>query len=266
MHTDPFSFHTQSDYDSFISRLDARAKLIVVLVLLVLGLLSTSMIFSVIAGALMIVAIVLAGVGGRQIWGAGKSIILVAAVTFFFHLVFTESAEPPLIKFLGITVTRTSLLHGVFYALRIVLFVLTVLFLTMTTSPTDLAEGVIKLARPLRNLKVPINDLGLILTLAFRFIPILRDELIMIRRAQTLRGISFSGSLVRRVRMTVPLLAPVFVSAVSRADTIALAIEARGFHHGAERTYFSRLSFGVREWGFLFVTLAIIAAVFAIGG
>jgi energy-coupling factor transport system permease protein len=246
--------------------LDSRAKLIVVLALLVLGLLSSSMIFSAVASALLIAAIVSAGVGGRQIWEAGKSIILLAAVTFLFHLFFTESAESPLIQILGISVTQTALLHGAFYALRLVLFVLTVLFLTMTTSPTDLAEGVIKMARPLRKLRVPIDDIGLILSLALRFIPILRDELTMIRRAQTLRGVSFSGSFMRRIRMTIPLLVPVFVSAVGRADTIALAIEARGFCHGAERTYFSRLSFGTREWMFIAAVLIIIAAVFAIGG
>lgn len=265
MHSDPLSLYTQSDHTSFVWRLDPRAKLIVVLALLVFGLLSTSMMFSAVTGALLIAAIVSAGIGGRQLWGAGKSIILLAAVTFLFHLFFTVSSEPPLFQFLGISVTRASLLHGAFFSLRLILFVLTVLFLTTTTSPTDLAEAVIKIARPLRKLKVPIDDIGLILSLALRFIPILRDELAMIRRAQTLRGVSFSGSFMKRIRMTIPLLVPVFVSAVGRADTIALAIEARGYCHGAERTYFSRLSFGPREWMFITVALSVIAAAFAIG-
>lgn len=212
-----------------------------------IGFFAIGLLFSVIVGLLLVVGIVATGVSSRRLWQAAQSILILAGITFLFHLLFSDSAS--------------ALRSGVYYALRLVLFVLASLFLTMTTSPVDLAEGVVKLARPLRRLRVPVDDIGLILSLAFRFIPILRDELISVRRAQTLRGVSFSGNFLRRIRMTVPLLVPVFISAVGRADTIALAIEARGYSHQQERTYFSRMSFQMPEWVFVtagMLTLLII--------
>jgi energy-coupling factor transport system permease protein len=237
MHTDPLSQHFHGDQDSFLRSLDPRAKLIMVAFVMVFGFFATSLLFSVLVCLLLVAGIVSSGISAHRLWLAAKSILILAGITFLFHLLFSNSPD--------------AAGRGVYYALRLVLFVLAALFLTMTTSPVDLAEGVVKLARPLRRLRVPVDDIGLILSLAFRFIPILRDELVSVRRAQTLRGVSFSGKFVQRIRMTVPLLVPVFISAVNRADTIALAIEARGYSHNRGRTYFSRMSFQMAEWVFV---------------
>lgn len=247
MHSDPMAQHSHGVPDSFLRSLDPRAKLILVSVVLTLGFFATGLLFSVMVGLLLVAGIATSGVSPRRLWQATQSILILSGITFLFHVLFSESAD----------VVRS----GGYYALRLVLFVLAALFLTLTTSPVDLAESVVKLLRPLRRLRLPVDDIGLILSLAFRFIPILRDELVAVQRAQTLRGVSFAGSFVRRIRMTVPLLVPVFISAVSRADTIALAIEARGYSHNRERTYFSRMSFQLPEWVFVtagMLTLLII--------
>ena len=56
-------------------------------------------------------------------------------------------------------------------------------------------------------------------------------------KAQTARGASFdSGSLISRMKDMLPVLIPLFVSAFKRAEELALAMEARCYHGGDNRT------------------------------
>jgi energy-coupling factor transport system permease protein len=264
MYSDPLAIHTYSNHHSWCHQIDSRAKLVVVAAWLVFGLVAVSVSFHLIMIGVIGLALVSSGVSGQVFWQTGKSLLLLVAITFLFHLLFTDSAEPPLVTLAGFSVTSTALLRGAFFVARLVLFVSVVMFLTLTTPPTDLAEAVVKLARPLRRLRIPVDDIGLILSLSLRFIPILRDEFVAIRRAQMLRGVAFAGSFIRRIHMTSSLLVPVFVAAVGRADQIALAIEARGYRHGIKRTYFSRSIFGRVEWTFVIVSVAFAALLFLV--
>lgn len=50
-------------------------------------------------------------------------------------------------------------------------------------------------------------------------------------KAQTARGADFeSGNLVQRAKAMIPLLVPLFLNAVKRADELAMAMEARCYH------------------------------------
>jgi energy-coupling factor transport system permease protein len=246
--------------DSFVGCLDPRAKLLVVISFLIGGFFSASLWYSAIAGALFVVAIVSAGVSLASLRKISQSILILAAITVAFHILFSPDKNPPYWTVFGLSITAESLRDGSYYALRLVSFALAALFLSLTTTPVDMAEGVVKICRPLRILKVPLDDLGLILSLAFRFIPLFRDEMLMIRRAQSLRGVLFSGNYITRIRNTVPLLVPVFVSAINRADTVAMAIEARGYVYNRRRSYYSRHAFGVRESVFVIVGLLVVGS------
>jgi energy-coupling factor transport system permease protein len=261
LHADPLESQGTIHADSWVARLDPRAKLASAVVLLICGFVSASIWFCVTLTLMLVAVVLAAGINPRLLWQSGKSILLLVAITFTFHLVFSTVSESPLIQPFGLAITKTALLRGAYFSSRLVLFVTIVLFLTLTTSATQLAEGVVKLARPLRKIGVPVDDVGLIMSLALRFIPILHEEFVAIRRAQTLRGLRFAGSFMHRIRMTVPLLVPVFVAAVDRADIIALAIETRGYRHHAERTYFSRSRLGAAEFTFVVAAIAVAVGV-----
>jgi energy-coupling factor transporter transmembrane protein EcfT len=51
----------------------------------------------------------------------------------------------------------------------------------------------------------------------------------------------------------------VFVAALQRADELALAMEARGYHGNSPRSYYSRLHFGLAEY--LFMSFSCIAII-----
>ena len=58
-----------------------------------------------------------------------------------------------------------------------------------------------------------------------------------IMKAQIARGAGFeNGNLIQKAKNLLPLLVPLFISAFRRADDLAMAMEARCYHGGENRT------------------------------
>lgn len=129
--------------------------------------------------------------------------------------------------------------------IRLLLLVAVSSLLTLTTSPMALTDGIERLLRPLSKIKVPSDEIAMMMTIAIRFIPTLAEEADKIMKAQTARGADFeSGNLIKRVKAMLPLLVPLFISAFRRADDLAVAMDARCYHGGAGRTRMKEIHFG----------------------
>ena len=62
-------------------------------------------------------------------------------------------------------------------------------------------------------------------------------------KAQSARGADFvTGSIIQRAKNMVPLLVPLFISAFRRADELAIAMEARCYRGGVNRTRMKELA------------------------
>ena len=97
-----------------------------------------------------------------------------------------------------------------------------------------LTDGLAWLGRPLRRLRVPTDELALMVTIALRFIPTLLEESDTIMRAQRARGAdSAAAGCARERKALLPVLVPLFVLSFRRADELALAMEARCYRPGA---------------------------------
>jgi energy-coupling factor transport system permease protein len=136
-----------------------------------------------------------------------------------------------------IKITYQGLSQAIFMAIRLIFLVVGTSLLTLTTSPIDLTDGIERLLNPLKKIGVPVHELAMIMTIALRFIPTLLDETDKIMKAQMSRGADFeSKNIVNRAKSLVPLLVPLFVSAFRRADELAMAMEARCYRGGLNRT------------------------------
>ncbi len=248
--------------DSYLHRLDARAKILPVMLVLVLALLTESFVFYIAVLAALIAGLVFSGIPMRTLLDNFKPILLLVVITSLYHLIFSGHGTPVLLKFGGFQVTRGGVRLAAFYSLRLIIFVSMAFLITLTNSPSELGDAVTKILKPLRRLRIPIYDLSLILFIAMRFIPILYDEFNTIRNAQIVRGVRFTGSMLSRMRKSTSIIIPVFVAAVQRADELALAIQARGYRSGGERTFYSLSTFGQAEWLFTFASSAGILAVY----
>ena len=161
-------------------------------------------------------------------------------------------------------VTYEGIFASLFMALRIVFLVIGSSFLTYTTSPIMLTDGIEKLLKPFVKIGVPAYEIAMMMSIALRFIPTLVEETDKIIKAQKARGSDFeSGSLIKRGKAIIPVLVPLFVSAFRRADELAIAMESRCYNGGVNRTRLRVSKPGKRDcYGILVFALFCFTAVF----
>lgn len=145
-------------------------------------------------------------------------------------------------------ITAEGVRLAIFMCVRLMLLVMTTSVLTLTSTPIVLTDAVENLLSPFKRIGVPAHELAMMMTIALRFIPLLADETEKIMAAQKARGAAFDeGGLMDRARALLPILVPLFLSAINRASELAMAMEARCYHGGEGRTRLHELHYENRD-------------------
>ena len=221
--------------NSVIHKLDARIKLIATLVFMIsLFIINKFWPYAIVLVSLMGI-IKLSSIPTKFILKGLKPLRWIIIFTFVINVFFLPG---DIIWSLGfLKITREGLTQAIFMGLRLIFLVLGTSMLTLTTSPMDLTDAIERLLKPLNKVGLPVHELAMMMTIALRFIPTLLDETDKIMKAQMSRGADFeSKNLVSRAKNLVPLLVPLFVSAFRRAEELAMAMEARCYRGGYNRT------------------------------
>lgn len=160
-------------------------------------------------------------------------------------------------------ITHEGIHLAIFMCSRLVLLVLVTTVVTLTTTPIQLTDAVEDLLSPFKRFGLPAHELAMMMTIALRFIPTLIDETDKIMKAQSARGASFDeGSLINRAKALLPVLVPLFLNAIKRADELAMAMEARCYHGGEGRTRLHELKYEKRDfYALVGVAVVFVAAV-----
>ena len=244
--------------DSVIHRLDPRVKLVGTILYIVSLFLFKKAAPYVLAVIFLAAVISLSKVPFSYMVRGLKAIMILLLITAAFNI-FLTSGEP-LAKVWIFTITREGVINAVFIAIRLVLLILGSSLMTLTTTPNQLTDAMEKLMHPLTKIKVPVHEISMMMSIALRFIPILLEETDKIMKAQMARGADFeSGNLIKKIKAMIPLLVPLFVSAFRRANDLAMAMEARCYQGGDNRTKMKPLKYHKRDsisYGILLVYLA----------
>ncbi len=183
--------------------------------------------------------ILMSGVSVKIILKGIRPMLWILIFTALINLFMTQGETVfsiPLWAF-SINISREGIVLAATMTVRLLFLIVGASLLTLTTSPLQLTDGIEKLLKPLRPLKVPSYEIAMMMTIAIRFIPTLAEETDKIIKAQTARGADFeTGNILRRAKAMVPILVPLFVSAFRRADELATAMEARCYNGGGKRT------------------------------
>ena len=242
--------------DTIVHRLDARTKLILV-VLYIVALFQSNGWVSYIAVVLATAACMeLSQIKPATIFKGLKPMLFIIVLTAALNIFYTQGT--PIIP--GWIITWEGIARSVKMILRIVLLITGTFLLTYTTSPIALTDGLELLLNPLKKIKVPVHEMTMMMSMALRFIPTLIEETDKIISAQKARGADFeTGNLFHRAKALVPILVPLFISAFRRADELATAMECRCYRGGSGRTKLKQLRFQLRD----ILTFALGAAVLA---
>jgi energy-coupling factor transport system permease protein len=233
--------------DSVIHKLDARVKLIgTFLFMASLFIINKYWPYIIVTAALALI-IYPSKIPFKYMYKGLKPIKWIIVFTFVINIFFIPG---DILWALGpIKVTRQGLDQAVFMSMRLVFLIIGTSLLTLTTSPIELTDGIEKTLNPLKKIGVPAHELAMMMTIALRFIPTLLDETDKIMKAQMSRGADFeSKNIINRAKNLVPLLVPLFISAFRRADELAMAMEARCYRGGYNRTKMKQIVMTKRDY------------------
>jgi energy-coupling factor transport system permease protein len=249
--------------ESVIHRLDPRVKLVATICFIVTLFLVGGYAGYLVAGLFLALVIRLSHVPFRFMVRGMKTIVFLLLFAVAFNL-FRTPGETAL-AFWRFTITWEGINLAASLAIRLVMLIIGSSLMTLTTTPSNLTDGMEKLMKPLRLVKVPVHEIAMMMSIALRFIPVLLEETDRIMKAQLARGADFeSGNLIKRARNLVPLLVPLFISAFRRAGDLALAMEARCYRGGEGRTKMKPLAYKTRDYlSYIFTSIYVAAAIAA---
>lgn len=228
--------------DSIIHRLDPRSKLLAMFLLIVISFWANNPITNLLLFVVTGIFISLSGVPLSFFIKGLRSMFFLIAFTTIFQLFFITGGQV-LWEIGFIKITSHGIEQAGIIFCRFVLIIFFSTLLTLTTMPLSLATAVESLLGPLKRFKVPVHEIGLMLSMSLRFVPTLMDDTIRIMNAQKARGVDFGeGSIVQKVKAMIPILIPLFATSLKRADSLATAMEARGYQGGVGRSQYRQLS------------------------
>ena len=229
--------------DSFLHRMDARVKILLLLILLIEVFAFTSAPVYFMMTVITFLLIMISKVPVRMVLRSLKPLWWIILFTFVLHLFSHPGRE--IYRIWQFVITQEGVEQGALISVRLMLLIILSTLLTFTTSPLKLTDALESLLSPFKRLGLPAHELAMMMTIALRFIPTLISETDKIMKAQQSRGADFvTGSIMSRLKNMVPILVPLFLSAFRRADDLALAMEARCYRGGEGRTRMKEMKLG----------------------
>ncbi|MCK5587502.1 MAG: energy-coupling factor transporter transmembrane protein EcfT [Candidatus Lokiarchaeota archaeon] len=168
-----------------------------------------------------------------------KGFIFLILIIFFINVFFSPANNPH---------PTTFALSMIF---RLLALVTTFALFFQTVHPDDLGQALVKLRMP--------YEFSWAITTAYRYVPTLAKEAQQIIDAQMSRGIEFQkGNFLKRIRNYIPLIVPLFISAIKRAWKLAEAMDSKAWGAAKKRTFLYELQMSPMDY----VIIIIITIVF----
>lgn len=252
--------------NSVLHRLDPRAKLLLCVWYVILIFFVNSWGTGLWLLAVLLGTMLLSHVHFHQYWLGIRPLAWVILFTVAFQILFSSGGT--IYWHWGImSVTHDGLVNSVIIFYRFMVIITASTVLTATTPTLRIADGLDWYMQPLSYLKVPVNQITLMLSIALRFIPTIMDEATKITNAQRSRGMNFNeGNLFNRLKHLVPILIPLFVNSFKRAEELATAMEARGYDPDQPRTHYRQLHWRRRDSVAIILIIIITVVLLAFRG
>ncbi len=234
-------------------RLDPRSKLLFVASLvLYLALESNTGVMLLVLGGLHLLAALSKGSRARlpSLWRA--LLPLVGTIVLLGSLRWRP--ERPLFAIGPVALTGPSLWHAVGLAARVVALSLGISLMLWTTEPGDLVAGLTRLGIPYVG--------GLSFVMALQYVMTFQQRFQQILEAQQSRGLTLPrANPIRAARTYIPVIVPLIISALRSVDSLALALQSRGFGARGERSSRRVLHLRARDWVFVICVWALLIGV-----
>lgn len=161
---------------------------------------------------------------------------------------------------LGFGVTQRAATNAGMLLSRFSVLIIFLNAITMTISTAQITAAQFYLLKPIEKAGFPVNDLTMVVQIAMRYLPLIAQSAERIAKAQASRGGDWEQrgfNPIRQAKRILPLIVPLIVNSLKQAETMALAMESRGFNAADERSSFYELKFTWLDGLFLTTAVAI---------
>lgn len=247
---------------SLIHDLDPRTKIVYSFVYIIILFFANNFVGYAIALFFLALLIYLSNIPLKFVFKSVKAILFIILITVILNVFVTDGNI--LLKIGPLKVTDAGLINAFFMAVRLTMLIIGTSIMTLTTSPISLTDGMEHCMRVIPGLRSYAHELAMMMTIALRFIPTLMEEADKIMKAQKARGADFeTGNIFKKAKSIVPILVPLFIGSFKRADELAMAMEARCYRGGANRTRLNELHYSKNDTTAYIVTGLMTALIIA---
>jgi energy-coupling factor transport system permease protein len=156
------------------------------------------------------------------------------ALSLFLIQGFFADGEQIVLKLGPLMLKEEGLWLAAHFTARLLVWLGAATLMMISTRPDKLMLALMERGLP--------HQIAYVILTALQIIPRFQDKAQGILDAQRSRGLETEGRLIHRMRMLVPLIAPLILSSVLELDERAIALEARAFSHRGPRTSLIELS------------------------
>ncbi len=247
--------------NSFLHKMDARMKFVLIFALLVFVFLCKSFFSLALMAAFTVFAVLISRIPLKMILKSIKPLVIIILFTALLNVFYTTGGRT-YFEWHSIKLTEKGVNTAIFMAVRILVLVVISSLLTYTTTPTMLTDAIERLLSPLSVFHIKVHTLAMMMTLALRFIPTLIEETQRIMNAQKARGAELeTGGLIARSKALVPVFVPLMVSSFRRAYELAFAMTCRCYTGGEGRTRMKQMKLKPRDYTAAAFAAALLAGV-----
>ncbi len=244
-------------YNTFVHKIDARIKLIGMILFMVSVFLTYQenpfMNLTIYLGIFLLLLLLglLAKVSFFSIFKSLLGLWMMIIFVLILNVFFTKPSNPDIgIAFtLGsVNVYWMAIVNMLYVFSRLLIVIMITNIFTTTTKPMEMTNALEWLFFPLSLIKVPIHKFAMAISLALRFIPTLQEETARIMKAQASRGVDYQqGKFKDKMKALIALIIPLFMSAFTTSGQLADALEARGYDPDGKRTKYRTNHFSYRD-------------------
>ncbi len=243
--------------NTIIHKLDARSKLFFVFLYFINVFVANTICEFSILFLILLITKLLSKVSFSYLISGFKVILLLIFFTSLVHLIFNTGGEI-IFSLWGFSLYSGALKSIMLIIIRFFLVVSLMIIFNITTSPSQITHAIEKSLGFLQNFKIPVSTFALLMSISLRFIPTIGEETTRIMNAQISRGANFkTGTIFTRMKNFVPILIPIFVATVKRADELATAMEVRGYNPDAKRTKYKILKYSTFDYIVYFIIVFV---------
>jgi energy-coupling factor transport system permease protein len=234
------------DKDTVIHRLDPRTKAFLLLTAFAISVMFKHPLFVLGMAALIFIHTTVA-----QAWSNVfrlRTLIFLISIMGIVLWAFYAQGDTPLFW----KIELEPVLYGVGNSIKLASMMIAGITFLSTTTNEELSHGLIRLGLP--------YPVAFAITTALRLVPTFVGTGATIIEAQRSRGLDLEqGHIFERMRKYVPLLVPVFLLAIRGTESLAIALESKGFRAPGERTFLFQVQYQKGDYAFLALIVVVVA-------